>query len=126
MTWLAPILVVLCALMDGFYDKGKKFLSSIFKSLFIGGVAIIPVFAHNGGYMDIIYLLLWWWILFDVVYNITRRISLFYVGRTKWTDKLLRWLCDTNSATRTHYSHVSFITKLMALVAAIGLCITMI
>ena len=124
MTWLAPILVVLCALMDGFYDEGKKFLSSIFKSLFIGGVAIIPVL--DGGYMDIIYLLLWWWILFDVIYNVTLKTKLFYVGNTKWTDRLLRWLCDTNSMTRTHYGHVSFMTKLMALAAAIGLCITMI
>jgi len=50
-------------------------------------------------------------------------LGLFYVGNTKWTDKLLRYICDTNSMTRTHYGHVSFVTKLMALILTIGLII---
>jgi len=118
MIYLAPILVVLCALADGFYDKGKKFLSSLFKSLSIGCIALLILL--DGEWWHIVYFFLCWWVLFDVIYNIIRKLPLFYVGKTKWTDKLIRRIFGTNS------SHFSFITKLMALVVAIGLCITMI
>jgi len=114
--WLVPILVTLGALMDGFYDNGKKTLSSIFKSLFIGAIAY--GLTLQGDYIAVIYFFLCWWILFDVVYNITRKLGLFYVGHTKWTDKLI-WEISFGNA-----SHFSFITKLMALVAAVGLAIT--
>jgi len=114
-TWLVPILVVLAALMDGFYDNGKKLISSIFKSLFIGGVAYGLVL--QGNYIVVIYFFLCWWVLFDVVYNITRGLGLVYVGSTKWTDKILRW------AFRTNAPHFLFITKLMALAAAIAIII---
>ena len=99
--------------MDGFYDEGKKFLSSFFKSLFIGGVALAIYL--DGGWQHIVYFLLCWWVLFDVVYNIVRGLPLFYVGDTKWTDKLITFIFRGNSG------HFSFITKLMALGAAIGL-----
>jgi hypothetical protein len=99
--------------MDGFYDEGKKFLSSIFKSLSIGAIAGVMLF--DGTWKDIIYFLLCWWIIFDMVYNTVRGLGLFYVGKTKWTDRLIRW------AFRTNAPHFSFITKLMALIAAIGL-----
>jgi len=114
-TWLVPILVVLAALMDGFYDKGKKLLSSVFKSLFIGAVAYS--FTLQGDYKTVIYFFLCWWVLFDIVYNIVRGLGLFYVGTTKWTDKLIRL------AFRTNAPHFSFITKLMATASAIALII---
>ena len=113
MIWLAPILVALIALMDGFYDEGEKLLSSLFKSLSIGVIALLILL--DGEWWHIVYFLLCWWIIFDMVYNVVRGIGLFYVGKTKWTDKLIRRIFGTNS------SHFSFITKLMALVAAIGL-----
>lgn len=99
--------------MDGFYDEGKKFLASFFKSLSIGAIAALILL--NGEWWHIIYFLLCWWVLFDVAYNIVRGLGLFYVGKTKWTDKLIRKLFRTNSP------HFSFITKLMATTAAIGL-----
>jgi len=121
--YLLPILVILGALMDGFYDEGKKLLSSTFKSLFIGCISLLVV--PRGNYMHIIYFLLCWWVLFDIIYNIVRKQKLFYVGNTKWTDKLLRWACDNipvlKKFTRGNYLHVSFITKLMALTAAVGM-----
>ena len=113
MIWLVPILVVICALMDGFYDEGKKFMASLFKSLSIGAIAIGLLL--DGEYWHIIYFLLCWWVLFDIVYNITRRLGLFYVGKTKWTDRLIRSIFGTNS------SHFSFITKLMSLLVIVGM-----
>lgn len=98
--------------MDGFYDKGKKFLSSIFKSLFIvvAGYAI-------GKWWGILYLALIWWVLFDPIYNLVRGLPLFYVGNTKWTDKLIIRIFHENSP------HISFITKLMALATTVALWI---
>jgi len=113
--WLVPILVVLAALMDGFYDKGKKFLSSFFKSLSIGAIAGLIIL--DGEWWHIIYFILCWWVLFDIVYNVTRGIGLFYVGNTKWTDRLIRAVFRTNSP------HFSFMTKLMALALIIGMII---
>lgn len=103
--------------MDGFYDEGKKFLASFFKSLSIGAIAALILF--RGEWWHIVIFILCWWVLFDVVYNIVRKLNPFYVGKTKWTDRLIRW------AFRTNAPHFSFITKLMALVAVIGLWIRM-
>jgi len=110
---------VLGALMDGFQHKGRKLLGSFFKSAFLGVICYFLVL--NLTVWHILYLLLCWWILFDPIYNGIRKLGLFYVGKTKWTDRFLRWFCDTNQFTREQYSHISFITKLMALVVAIGL-----
>jgi len=111
--YLIPILVLCNALMDGFYDEGKKFLSGIFKSLFIGGIALAIYL--KGETWHIVYFLLCWWVLFDVIYNIIRKLPIFYVGKTKWTDKLIMSIFGANSR------HFSFITKLMALVTIVGM-----
>ena len=115
MIYLIPILVVLAALMDGFYDNGKKTLSSIFKTLFIGAIGACILL--KGEWIHILYFLLCWWVLFDVTYNIVRGLGLFYVGKTKWTDRLIRKIFRTNSP------HFSFMTKLMAVVLIIGMIV---
>lgn len=119
---IISLLPVLGALMDGFQHEGKKLLGSFFKSAFLGVVCYFLVLDLTVWY--VLYLLLCWWILFDPIYNGVRKLGWFYVGTTKWTDRLLMWLCDTNSMTREQYSHISFITKLMALAVAIGLIFT--
>ena len=123
---LAVILIslfpVLGALMDGFQHEGKKLFGSFFKSAFLGVICYFLILDLTAWY--VVYLLLCWWVLFNPVYNAVRKLGMFYVGKTKWTDRLLRWLCDTNQFTREQYSHVSFITKLMALVIVIGLIFT--
>jgi len=113
---MIPILVVIAALMDGFYDEKKKLISSLFKSLFIVGICYFLI--REGDLWDVVYLLLCWWILFDIVYNIVRGIGMFYVGHTKWTDKLLRAIFRTNAP------HFSFVTKLMALAGVIAMFYT--
>jgi len=119
---IISLLPVLGALMDGFQHEGGKMLSSFFKSAFLGMICYFLLLDLTIWY--ILYLLLCWWILFDPIYNGIRKLGLFYVGTTKWTDKFLRWMADTNQFTREQYSHISFITKLMALVLAIGLIFT--
>jgi hypothetical protein len=101
------LLPVIGALQDGFYDEGKKHLSSYFKGLFILGVCLLIPAGISWWY--VLYFLLCWWVLFDVVYNLVRGLGLFYVGKTKWTDKLIRKVFRTNAP------HFSFITKLMAI-----------
>ena len=113
---IIALLPVLGALMDGFQHEGRKLLGSFFKSAFLGVIAYFLILDLTLWY--ILYLLLCWWVLFDPIYNKIRGEGMFYVGTTKWTDKLLRW------AFRTNAPHFSFITKLMALAAAIGLIFT--
>jgi hypothetical protein len=108
-----PFLVVLGALNDGFYDNKKKGLSSVFKSAFIACICLF--LALPAGLWHVVYLLLCWWVLFDPVYNKVRGLGLFYVGNTKWTDKLL-WKISFGNA-----SHASFITKLMAIAGIIAI-----
>lgn len=113
---------IIGALMDGFQHSGKKLTASIFKTLFLGAIAYFLLLDLTIWY--IVYLALCWWVLFDITYNITRKLNLFYVGTTKWTDRLLRWLCDTNQFTRGHYPHISFILKLMAVACIFALFYT--
>jgi hypothetical protein len=98
-------------LSDAYYDEGKKTISSYFFSAFLVGVCCLVVFNLTPWY--ILYFVLCWYIS-EIIYNIIRKLGWFYVGKTKWTDKLFRWLADTNQLTRGHYAHISFITKLMA------------
>lgn len=101
------LLPVLWFLADAFYDQGKKLISSYFSSAFILCVCVIV------GFWNAVFLVLAWF-LFDIIYNIVRKLNILYVGKTKWTDRLIRWLCDTNTFTRGHYTHVNFILKLFA------------
>jgi len=96
---IIPSLVVFGALMDGFQHEGKKLIGSVFKSLFIACIGALFLFDAN--YWHIVYLLLCWWMLFDPVYNIVRKLGLFYVGNTKWTDKLIRKVFRTNAPKTT-------------------------
>lgn len=122
---IMPILVIAGALMDGFQHSNRKLTGSFFKTLFLIGIALGFYFKGEG--YHIVYFFLCWWVLFDPIYNPIRGKKPFYVGTTKWTDRLLRWLCDElpifNKFAKGQYSHISFITKLMALVVAIGLII---
>jgi len=107
---------VLFALSDGFYDNKKKLTSSIFKTLFLGVCASFLLFDLNGWY--VVYLALCYWVLFDITYNIIRHLGIFYVGNTKWTDKLL-WTISFGNA-----SHASFTLKLMAIGGIVALFYT--
>jgi len=106
------LLPVFWALSDGFYDEQKKLISSVFKLLSLACVCAFPY--APASIWAAVYFLLCWTIVFDITYNIVRKLDVFYVGKTKLTDKLLRWFCDTNGFTRGHYAHVSFFVKLFA------------
>ncbi len=113
---IIALLPILGALMDGFQHEGKKLLGSFFKSAFLGVICYFLVLDLT--LWHILYLLLCWWILFDPIYNKIRGEGMFYVGKTKWTDRLLRW------AFRTNAPHFSFITKLMAIAGIFALFYT--
>ena len=113
---IITILPILGALMDGFQHSGRKLTASIFKTLFLGVVASFLLFDLS--VWHVVYLALCWWILFDIIYNIVRKQKLFYVGTTKWTDKLLRKIARDNA------SHISWITKLMAAAGVFALFYT--
>lgn len=102
-------------LSDGFYDEGKKTLSSYFFSAFLAGICSLIVFDLNPWY--ILYLLLCWYI-FEILYNIVRKLGWFYVGKTKWIDRLV-WKISFGNA-----SHASFVLKLMAAAGIVALFYT--
>ena len=107
---------VLFALLDGFYDNKKKLTSSIFKTLLLGVCASFLLFDLGAWY--VVYLALCYWVLFDPIYNKTRKLGLFYVGTTKWTDKLLMLIARTNAP------HLSAILRLMAAAGIVALFYT--
>jgi len=111
-----PLIVIIGALMDGYQHSNRKLTGSIFKSIFLGSFAL--AFNLCGEWYHIIYFLLAWWVFFDPVYNIVRGDKLFYVGNTKWTDKLL-WKISFGNA-----PHASFILKLMAIAGIFALFYT--
>ena len=113
---IIAIFPVLFALMDGFYDNKKKLTSSIFKTLLLGVCASFLLF--DLGVWYVVYLALCYFLLFDITYNITRGLGLFYVGHTKWTDKIL-WVISFGNA-----PHISFILKLAAVAGIVALFYT--
>ena len=86
------------AIADGLYDKGKKTISGIVefigKLITIGttayvtyGVVVgsidIPIWKLIAGFVFVRFL------IFDFIYNVTRGLSLWYIGNTKIYDKVM-------------------------------------
>ena len=116
MIFIIAILIIVDALRDAFYDNGKKLFSGILDILFLSAM-ICGVVLLSGYWEWIIIYILLRYALFDLIYNITRRLSPLYIGTTKPLDILIRKIFNENAA------HFLFITKLMALFSAVALMI---
>ena len=113
---LISILVILDASKDAFYDNGKKLASGIVDMVYLS-VMICGVVLMQGDWLWIVVYVLLRYVLFDLIYNLTRGLSLLYAGTTKPYDKVIRLIFNENAI------HFLFITKLAALVAVICLTI---
>ena len=116
MIFLIPILIILDALKDALYDERRKYAAGLADMVFLSAMICGVVLFHGDWTWIAVYVLLRY-ALFDLIYNITRRLSLLYVGTTKPYDKLIRKIFNENAI------HFLFITKLMALISAVAIII---
>ena len=116
MIYIVTILIILDALKDSFYDRGNKLIAGIIDMVYLG-MMICGVVMLSGAWLWILIYVLLRYAIFDLVYNLIRGLPVFYIGTTKPIDKLIRKVFHENSI------HFLFMTKLMALTAAIGLMI---
>jgi len=116
MIFIIPILIILDALKDALYDSGKKHASGLIDMVFLSAMICGVVLLKDDWTWIAVYVLLRY-SLFDLIYNITRRLPLLYVGVTKPYDRLIRKIFNENAI------HFLFITKLMALMSAVAIII---
>lgn len=109
MIYVVFALIILDALKDALYDNGKKFASGTVDIFFLSAM-ICGVVLMQGDWIWIVIYILLRYALFDLIYNITRKLPLLYLGNTKFYDRVL-----TKFPNVTHFL---FITKLMALISA--------
>ena len=116
MIWLIVILIILDAANDALYDRGNKFASGIVDMAYLVVMIFGVVLLSDVWTFILIYFLLRF-AVFDLFYNMIRRLPIFYIGTTKPYDILIRKLFNENAI------HFLFITKLMALVSAVAIII---
>ena len=113
MIYLIAILIILDAVKDALYDNGKKFASGVIDIFYVSAI-ICGVVLFAGPWQWILVYFLLRYAVFDVIYNLIRRLPPLYIGTTKPYDKIIQKI-GVNKV------HFLFITKLMALFAGIAL-----
>lgn len=91
-------LIIFEAISEAFYDNGSKTLSGVFEFILRSATTIVVLFWLFGidspfGYELSLFKLIGGYVLlrfaiFDVAYNLVRRLPIFYVGETKIYDKV--------------------------------------
>lgn len=84
---------------DGFYSTDKKKLSKLIECIYIGLFLLLPTLVTGTDFHYIAGLILFYLFarlsIYDLVYNITAKLSLNYVGRTSFIyDDFMRRLKD--------------------------------
>jgi len=120
----ALFLILSESISEALSDEGKKTVAGIIEFINLALVTLI-VFA----WLDLYYPKWMWWhevnywqvvggyvllrfAVFDLVYNLIRRLPPFYIGMTKLSDKLLRKFF---TRTRIPSEHMLFMFKLISL-----------
>jgi len=116
MIYIIIILIVLDALRDSLYDRGAKTVSGVIDLVYLS-IMICGVVLMKGDWIWIVIYVCLRWAVFDIIYNLIRRLPIFYIGTTKPIGIVARRVFHENAI------HFLFITKLAALFSAIALII---
>jgi hypothetical protein len=124
---IVTLLIILEAGHEGLADRGSKLLGGVIEAFYLLFVTFIIIMWSTGGSwtgntvgfvnMGIGYLLLRY-ALFDIVYNATRGVNIFFIGTTKLYDRLWKRFLDW---TRFPDIHFLLWTKLLCLLIGLSL-----
>ena len=89
------VLVVLAGIKEATYDENLKTLSGYVQLAVLSAWALTVSFYTTEPFFFVRYGLTRL-IFYDLIYNVTRSLTLFYVGNIKPTDRFLRWIFRKN------------------------------
>ena len=114
-------LIVLEAIFEAVRDNGNKTASGVVEWFYLAVVVIglIEISAPRIWYL--IYVL-YRYALFGILYNAIRKLRFDYLGTTKIYDRVLTWIFSKIGKFAPK-PHILFMTKLIALFAAVALTI---
>ena len=92
-TGIAVFATVTEAIGDGMYDNGDKMEGKLLQAISLGShfAYIEPMRNSNASWLWVPFIEMFWrFILFDMVYNLTRGLPVGYIGNTSYFDKGLQ------------------------------------
>ena len=120
-------LIISEAIYEALYDEGKKTLSGLVEFFYRAVVTVmallwlsdkfslpsspVPLWKLIGGFIFIRYA------LFDLTYNLIRKLPWFYIGQTKIFDKVWNWFFRK---TMFPVGHFLWLTKFILLLIGIA------
>lgn len=126
----ALFLIIFEAVPEALSDKGKKTTSGVLEFIYLAAVTL-AVFAVVNGYslprkdINPYYIIggyvLLRFALFDLIYNFVRRNELFYIGKTKLSDKVWNWFFKKTRIPAGHFlPMLKFICLLISVTWLVG------
>ena len=123
---LTLFLILFKAIPDGLYDRGLKATAGLLQSiswaiiitsLFCWVTATPIINWHYSPHVikSLVGFIFVRFAIFDIVYNIARGNSIFYIGRTKWFDKMITWIMTRFKVQIILYMWVKFILFVMGI-----------
>jgi hypothetical protein len=96
-----PILIILDAIVDVLFMRGKKFVSKILENIYKSALISLPFIYSNINIEYIIGFLIMYWSfhfsMFDPMFNLTAQLDIDFVGTSSgFYDKILKKL-NTNA-----------------------------
>ena len=116
MIYVIIILIILHALKESLYDRGVKTISGVVDLVYLS-IMICGVVLMKGDWIWIVIYVCLRWSVFDIIYNLIRRLPIFYIGTTKPIGIVARAVFHDNAI------HFLFITKLAAFISGVALMI---
>ena len=121
---IALFLIVFEAIPEALSDKGKKAIAGVMEFIYLAFVTICVFAVFNGytlpqkdsnPYYIIGGYVLLRFALFDVIYSLIRGTELFYIGKTKLSDKAWNWFFKKTRIPSGHFlAMVKFISLLIS------------
>lgn len=106
-------LIISEAVYEALYDEGKKTISGLIEFFYKAVVTVMALLWLSGQYNLHLPVIPFWKVLlgflflrfalFDAVYNLMRRLPLFYVGSSKVYDKLWGWFFRLTKFPKEHF-----------------------
>jgi hypothetical protein len=110
---IALFLILFEAIPEGLADRGKKRIAGVIEFIY-RAVITLTIFYILGGFCKIHLTSTPFWqvivgyvllrfALFDLCYNLTRKLPVFYIGDTKLFDKFWKWFFKESGIPAEHF-----------------------